>query len=263
MTALATTAVVSAIFVGYYFVAKGLLLRLARYCATRTTSWGRRRSTMEITALYEIAFVVASHVIVVTALLLWQGVGPLGLGVTARTLVLLPFGVMLGIAQMVTSIFVCQVVIVGIGAVRSSRRTRELLHLGPATGPAVSPQAWTDYSRAGWMRHHLVAGSAAPRAVSMPLTTVQVACEEIVFRGVFPMMIAATAGPGLGLWVSGLLFVIMQAFFMPRWQSAMFPVVGATLMAASHGYLFATIGEMWPLVVAHAVSFFAAADQSR
>lgn len=41
------------------------------------------------------------------------------------------------------------------------------------------------------MRHHLVASRAVRRRVSMPLTTLQVAYEEVVFRAVFPLMLAA------------------------------------------------------------------------
>lgn len=141
----------------------------------------------------------------------------------------------------------------------------------------LSPQAWTDYSRAGWMRHHLVASKTVARSVSVPLTTLQVACEEVVFRGAFPLALAAGFSGGWpwtpgasalspaplawGLAVSSVFFVVMQAFFMPSWRSAMFPVVGSLLMSITHSYLYLTVGELWPLVLAHAVSFFAAAKE--
>lgn len=53
----------------------------------------------------------------------------------------------------------------------------------------------------------------------------------------------------------------MHPSFTPNWRSAMFPVVGSLLMAGTHGYLYATVGQLWPLVVAHAVSFLVAARQ--
>ncbi len=64
-----------------------------------------------------------------------------------------------------------------------------------------------------------------------------------------------------GLYVSGAIFVLMHPSFTPNWRSAMFPVVGSLLMAGTHGYLYATVGQLWPLVVAHAVSFLVAARQ--
>ncbi|GAA2319191.1 hypothetical protein GCM10010149_84780 [Nonomuraea roseoviolacea subsp. roseoviolacea] len=250
------------IFFGYYYAGKKLLLRLARHCAEKTVRWGLSRSVLEKTALYELVLVVASHILVVVALLAWRGSVLPGLGVDVGTLVLLPFGAALGVAQMVTSIFICQVLISAIGAGQANERIRRLLRLSPAQARAISPAAWTDYSRAGWMRHHLVARTALPGAASVLLTTLQVTCEEIVFRGVFPLLVASSAwGLDLGLWVSGVLFVLMQAFFMPSWRSAMFPLVGAAMMAATHGCLYASTGKIWPLVVAHAVSFFAAAKQ--
>lgn len=86
---------------------------------------GRGRPVLERAALYEIAFVVTSHVAFVAVLLgliAGRGITVPGLTVTAQTWALLPFGAGLGLAQMVTSIFLCQVIIVGMGVVASRRR---------------------------------------------------------------------------------------------------------------------------------------------
>jgi hypothetical protein len=271
---------VGLVFVAYYYFTKRALLRLARSCASRSGGWGSARPVLEKVALYEIVFVVASHLVFVALLLgLCAGLGLAvpGLTVGIHTLALLPLAAGVGLGQMTTSIFVCQLIIAGI-SVLGARRKQPVAAGGRPAAAGLTPQAWTDYSRAGWMRHHLVASRAVPRTVSMPLTTLQLACEEIVFRAVFPLLLAVGFTGGwsrvrdqapvlpmsslaLGLVVSSILFVLMQGFFMPSWRSAMFPVVGSAMMAASHCYLYATVGQLWPLVLAHAVSFFAAARQ--
>lgn len=246
--------VVLACFLGYYLLGKWAVRRLARRLASirrhRTIRHGR--GLLERATIWQIVLVVTSHVLlVVVALVIVARTGSAveGLGVSWRTLVLLPFGLLLGLAQMSVSIFVCQVIITAVNAVQSGTHSG-----GPGhRSRALAPELWTDYSRAGWMRHHLVASTSLPRWLSITLTSGQVACEEIVFRGIIPTVI-----PHGGLIIAGVLFVVMQSFFMPTWRSAFFPVVGAVLMSVTHGFLITEVPELWPLVVAHAASFFTA-----
>jgi hypothetical protein len=133
----------------------------------------------------------------------------------------------------------------------SARRART------AAGPADQGQSlrsWLGRSRGGWIRHHLTSLKVLPLWAALGLTGVQVASEELVFRGV-ALTWLREAGPLVALTTSIVLFVLMQAFFMSSWQGAMFPVVGGIVMGVVHGLVFWTTPLVVPLVVAHVVFF--------
>ncbi|MDQ0812858.1 hypothetical protein QFZ63_004572 [Streptomyces sp. B3I7] len=117
-----------------------------------------------------------------------------------------------------------------------------------------SLRSWLGRSRGGWIRHHLTSLKVLPLWAALGLTGVQVASEELVFRGV-ALTWLREAGPGVALTTSIVLFVLMQAFFMSSWQGAMFPVVGGVVMGVVHGLVFWTTPFVAPLVVAHVVFF--------
>ncbi|MFE0486634.1 type II CAAX prenyl endopeptidase Rce1 family protein [Streptomyces griseoaurantiacus] len=133
----------------------------------------------------------------------------------------------------------------------SARRSRT------AADPADQGQSlrsWLGRSRGGWIRHHLTSLKVLPLWAALGLTGVQVASEELVFRGV-ALTWLREAGPLVALTTSVVLFVLMQAFFMSSWQGAMFPVVGGIVMGVVHGLVFWTTPLVVPLVVAHVVFF--------
>ena len=101
----------------------------------------------------------------------------------------------------------------------------------------------------------MVVRRVLPHAPASMLIIGQIAGEEIIFRHCLPLLIG---GP-IGAIVAGVLFVIMQAFGMPKWRSSVFPIIGAVLMAVARSILyFETNGAILPLIVAHATSFFVA-----
>ncbi|MEU1158667.1 CPBP family glutamic-type intramembrane protease [Streptomyces sp. NPDC005918] len=118
----------------------------------------------------------------------------------------------------------------------------------------MSLRSWLGRSRGGWIRHHLTALKVLPLWAALGLTGVQVASEELVFRGI-ALTWLRDAGPAVALTTSIVLFVVMQAFFMSSWRGAMFPVVGGVVMGVVHGLVFWAVPDVVPLVVAHVVFF--------
>lgn len=243
-------ALVAAIVFGYYLGAKKLLFTGAGHIALRVRRFGKY-SRSEVQGVLELGFAVAGHLVLVGCLLVFSGVTATDLGLTGdpRLLVL---GLLVGIGELALAMFVCQIIITatsaGSGAVRGS---------APGSATANPTSSWMSASRAGWIRHHINSLRVLPLPVSMALSSAQVACEEIVFRSVFITLFQNT-GAVLAILIPGSLFVLMQVFFMPSLRAAMFPVVGAIIMAVVHGVLFMNMPFIWPLVIAHAVFFYVA-----
>lgn len=105
------------------------------------------------------------------------------------------------------------------------------------------------------MRNHYAAARAAHWSLAGALITLQVTMEEVVFRGVMISFLQQPVGAVAAAAISGALFAVMQAFHMPTWKSAMFPVIGALVMGLVHGWLLLATGLLVPLIVAHIVFF--------
>lgn len=244
-------AVVASIVLAYYFGVKKLLFAGARLMSVRLRRF-TRHSRSEIQGVLELGFAVAGHLVLVAGLVAFSGVQVEQLGLTGNPL-LLPLGAFVGVGELAVAMFACQIVITAV--------TRE--HV-PASGALLRSSAtakptssWLSASRAGWVRHHVSSLKVLPVPASMSLSGAQVACEELVFRSVLGVLFQ-DASIATSIIIPGLLFVIMQVFFMPSVQAAMFPVIGATVMALVHGFLFASMPFIWPLVIAHAVFFYTA-----
>jgi hypothetical protein len=63
------------------------------------------------------------------------------------------------------------------------------------------------------------------------------------------------AGPGWAVGVSVALFVAVQAFSMPGWRAAMFPMVGAAVLGVVHGVIYWRVPALLPLMVGHLAYF--------
>ncbi|WP_217161882.1 type II CAAX prenyl endopeptidase Rce1 family protein [Streptomyces sp. AC512_CC834] len=281
----------AAVVVVYYWFGKALLFRGARRLAAVTRIGPSHWGTAQRADVFELAAAGASHVVVVVALLAVTGIGP---GVLVSGLArpdLLVLGVLLGIGELALGSLLCRALIEVSLARRS--RTRPPVRTRPpargtagavgaagAVGPAgpvrvldpprpgrrsrrpaadsedqgQSLRSWLGRSRGGWIRHHLTALKVLPLWAALGLTGVQVASEELVFRGV-ALTWLRDAGPVVALTTSIVLFVLMQAFFMSSWRGAMFPVVGGVVMGVVHGLVFWTTPFVAPLVVAHVVFF--------
>jgi membrane protease YdiL (CAAX protease family) len=145
--------------------------------------------------------------------------------------------VALGVTEMTLSSFLCFLAIKAAMLVRLRTVPSEL-------------KDWLTMARAGWMRHHLRTIEIAPLPLTGALILLQVGSEELVFRGVM-INVFQPAGAALAVGASVVLFTLMQAFQMPTWYSAMFPMVGAFVMGIVHGVLFLLVPDILPLIVAH------------
>ncbi|MBV9786968.1 MAG: CPBP family intramembrane metalloprotease [Chloroflexi bacterium] len=158
--------------------------------------------------------------------------------------ILLVYGVLLGVGEAALGSF--------------------LGHIGMRTAMLVAPNhvpsqigEWLVASKGGWMRLYLRTAEAAPAPLVLLSTVLYVSVEEIVFRGVL-LSFSAGVGAVVACTLSVALFVLVQIFHMPSWQSAMFPVLGALLVGLVHAPLYLVVPNLLPLIVAHAVLFLMA-----
>ncbi|MEU8959783.1 CPBP family glutamic-type intramembrane protease [Streptomyces sp. NPDC048518] len=256
----------------YYWLGKAVLFRAVRRLAAVTRIGPARWGTAQRADVFELAAAGASHVVVVAALLAVSGIGPgILVGGLGRP-ELLVLGALLGVGELAIGSLLCrgliEVRLAGGGGGGSSARTRvgsTRTSRTAGTPPArtgvrtredhgMSLRSWLGRSRGGWIRHHLTALKVLPLWAALGLTGVQVASEELVFRGI-ALTWLRDAGPAVALTTSVVLFVVMQAFFMSSWQGAMFPVVGGVVMGVVHGLVFWAVPDVAPLVVAHIVFF--------
>ena len=82
----------------------------------------------------------------------------------------------------------------------------------------------------------------------------QIGAEETVFRGILIPYFNQDSVI-ISVIISTALFILMQAFHMPSLLSALFPMIGATVMGIVHGILFINNPSIIPLIIAH-LSFF-------
>lgn len=157
-----------------------------------------------------------------------------------QTLTLFTYSVLLGVGCMGLSGLLCKICI----------------QLIQTFKPKFSYQlkTWLTFSRGGWIKHHLQSMQLLPLYVSLLILIMQVGSEEIIFRGII-FNYFMPFGKGTAFVTSIGLFVMMQAFLMHRWQSAIFPMIGALVMGIVHSILYIITPLLWPLVVAH-ISFF-------
>jgi len=125
---------------------------------------------------------------------------------------------------------------------------------------AISPAAptrnhyWYVLLNSGWMKLFSKAVEVLPRSISTVIVASYIAVEELIYRGVI-LVVLLPHGEILAVVLSTLIFAGYQAFNVPTWRAAMFPIIGALIMGVVHGVLFVTIEDIWPLVVAHVVFF--------
>lgn len=266
MSSLPQVLVLVLVVLGYYWLGKTALFQGARWLAARTRVGTSRFDTGQRADVLELAAAGASHVALVALLLAVTGIAPSLLldGLGRPDLLLL--GVALGVGELALGALLCRALMeltlssrTAAGSARRAGRagagTMSGSGSGSGSGDDVSLRAWLGRSRGGWIRHHLTTLKVLPLPAAVLLTGIQVASEEIVFRGVIITWLRP-AGPAVALTTSIVLFVVMQAFFMSSWKAAMFPVVGGVVMGVTHGLVFWTVPYLAPLVVAHICFFF-------
>ncbi|HEV8561846.1 MAG TPA: CPBP family glutamic-type intramembrane protease [Actinophytocola sp.] len=243
------------VVIGYYWLGKTALFRGARWLAAHTKVGAARWDTGQRADVLELAVAGASHVVLVTILLTVSGIGPsiLFTGVNRPELLLL--GALLGIGQMALGSLLCRGIIEATLASQKKPVAAGRVRTRDEEDQGASLRSWLGRSRGGWIRHHLTTLKVVPLPAAIALTGIQVASEEVVFRGVAITWLR-DAGPVVALTTSIVLFVVMQAFFMSSWQAAMFPLIGGVVMGVVHGLVFWAVPDLAPLIVAHVVFFF-------
>ena len=115
-------------------------------------------------------------------------------------------------------------------------------------------KSWLTVGRGGWIKHHLQSMEILPLYLSLLVLTMQVGSEEVIFRSLL-INYFLPFGQITTFITSSVLFVLMQAFLMNKWEAAIFPMIGAAVMGVVHSILYLHVPMIWPLIVAH-VSFF-------
>ena len=220
------TAIALTLYVGYYFVSKPFLRKLSNAAARSGLPILANATIAERQATIQMSLVVAAHLIMVCFL----------------SLLVLPRQWWLYQASHlgIQSIAVLLAVLLGVGESVASGVLAEMLY---------TVLGWmVEASAGGWMKTIRVSVEAN-LIVGVALLTLQLACEEIIFRFIFPRCL-----PG-HMWTAGMLFIIMQFSGLKRRIGGVFAAVGATVMAVSQGYLATRADFLAPLVVAHLVMF--------
>ena len=237
------TAIALTLYVGYYFVSKPFLRKLSNAAARSGLPILANATIAERQATIQMSLVVAAHLIMVCFLSLlvlprqWWLYQASHLGIQSIAVLL---AVLLGVGESVASGVLAEMLYTVLGWI--DKRREQLSH------PSHLAVEMVEASAGGWMKTIRVSVEAN-LIVGVALLTLQLACEEIIFRFIFPRCL-----PG-HMWTAGALFIIMQFSGLKRRIGGVFAAVGATVMAVSQGYLATRADFLAPLVVAHLVMF--------
>jgi len=120
-----------------------------------------------------------------------------------------------------------------------------------------SKSSWFVAVEGGWMRSFLKTVEIVPMPFAVSAIILYIAMEEVVFRGVVINALIPW-GQAAAVSISTVFFVLVQAFHMPSWRSAAFPIVSASVMGPLHGSLYVAVPDLAPLIVAHSTMFIIA-----
>jgi hypothetical protein len=238
-----TVAVLLAILLYYGFAGSRLNALITRQVIDRT-SLARYYGRIEITGVIRLVIAGLLQLLFVLVLSLFRATDWRLLVPRVFQPVLLCYGVVLGVAEMGLGSFICNVA----------------MHLGQLIHPiGNSPDrnSWFVAIEGGWMRAFLKTIAIVPMPFAACPILLYVAMEETVFRGVIINAVAPW-GQAAAVSISTVFFVLVQAFNMPSWRSAMFPILGASVMGPVHGVLYVAVPDLVPLIVAHLTMFIIA-----
>lgn len=235
--------IATAAIILYYRLVVGRLGPLSRRLPD-VLRLGRHRPLRDVSAALNLPVAALAQALFCLALLRITGVELWPLLTSGLRPVLVLYGVLLGVGEMAVATFFCRAALQTVGR---RARTPELSARG----------GWDVVARGGWMRYHLKTVEVTPLPLAAFSVLLYVSVEEIVFRGVL-LQYLSPGGAALSLLASVLLFVMVQAFHMPDWRAAMFPIIGAIVLGVVHAALFLAVPTIVPLIVAHLVFFFSA-----
>jgi Type II CAAX prenyl endopeptidase Rce1-like len=205
------------------------------------TSLGRRWTVADLDGVVRLLLAGVMQLGFLVLMLAALPVAPGNIAARRWDPVLLALGVPLGLAEGGLASYVAYV------------GTQVLERVGPAGTPS-GIEAWLTVGRGGWVRYYLRTASVAPGWLLVLATTVYVAGEELVFRGLV-ITVGAQLPAIVVLALSVALFCMAQIFYTPGWQTALLPVLGALVIGIVHASLFMVVPDVKPLIVAHTVMF--------
>lgn len=202
----------------------------------------RRYAYAATEAVFRLTLASTLQLVLVVLIVLVAKLGAADLGLAPVPLMLLVYGAVLGVGEMVLASFLCHLLINILEVWRGSR--------------AGGIEPWMAMSRSGWMRQYLRTIEVAPWPVALFLICAYVSLEEVVFRAI--VIHAFLPARVLAFGASLLLFAAVQRLNMPSWRHGWMPFMGGLTMGVIHAALYLRTPAVAPLIVAH-VTFFASA----
>lgn len=227
------------LLIAFYYYFKGQIFKLAPAIAIKTKLINHYPLSQVVGAV-ELLSVAVLHVIFCFsfALLFHVNIANVFLNTTIIDCI---YGALIGIGCVGTSILFCTIAMILIE------------HYAKDNAPK-SLQEWLAISGAGWIRHHKHTLKIFPFAIAILIFTLQIGSEETIFRSIL-IQLFEPYGTQTAFIISTLLFIFMQTFHMPNMMSAMFPIIGATIMGITHGLLYLYHPSITPLIISH-LTFF-------
>ena len=225
----------------YYIICKSIIInKIAPYIA-KQCQFTKKYSVERSKGILELPIIAVSHVLFVILLMAIFSIHLNDIGLFKGSWSQAILGAFIGLGCMGISTLLCQFYVY-------------LLHTLPLNNKPENLESWLAVSRGGWLRHHIHVIETLPLWLVLLTIILQVSSEEIIFRGIL-IHYFSTYGPLLSIAIPLILFIIMQASFMPSTMNAMFPMIGATVMGIVHSLLYLHASLLMPLIIAH-ITFF-------
>lgn len=227
------------ILIAFYYYAKSLIFRFSPTIALKTTSI-QNYPFSQIVGVIELSVVAICHVFFCISLI---AIFKIDIFTVIKNTSILSclYGFLVGIGSVGISILICSAGIRVFATVAKNNTPSTL-------------DGWMTIANAGWIRHHKHTFKILPIYLALIIVTLQIGSEEIIFRVVLTH-IFMPYGIVIAFLISTLLFIYMQTLHMPSMASAMFPVLGATVMGVTHELIYLNDPSIIPLIISH-LTFF-------
>lgn len=230
---------VSILLLSFYLQIKAIILKIAPRIAIKTRLI-KHHPLSQVIGVIELSVIAISHVLfcVLLAHLFHIDIVSAFKNASLSDYI---YGSLIGIGCVGTSILLCTV-------------SMKLIEYYAENNAPKSLSEWLAISGAGWIRHHNHIIKVLPSALSLFIILLQIGSEETIFRSIL-IQLFQPFGTQVAFMVSTTLFILMQTLHMPNMLSAMFPVIGATVMGITHGLLYIYHPTITPLIISHLVFF--------
>lgn len=227
------------LLLSFYYYAKRLIFRFSPTLAVKTTAI-QHHPLSHIVGVVELSIVAISHVIFCVLLLTYFKI-EFAVLLKNTSILSCVYGVFIGLGSVGLSILLCSVGMKILEFVAKDKVPKTL-------------EGWMAVANAGWIRHHKHTLKVLPVYIALLIITLQIGSEEVIFRVVLNH-IFRPYGVEVAFVLSTVLFIFMQTLHMPSKASALFPVLGATIMGVIHGLIYMHNPSIVPLIISH-LTFF-------